>query len=110
MADGHKSCILAAENERELELWISSLNTVIINARNASENYKKPAVSPEGAGDYMSNSTPAPFGYGTLKGLEHSKNPELARVCLCSVISVCCILIYVYHTCCIAFVINKYLF
>ncbi|GFY79358.1 dedicator of cytokinesis protein 9 [Trichonephila inaurata madagascariensis] len=79
MADGHKSCILAAENERELELWISSLNTVIINARNASENYKKPAVSPESAGDYMSNSTPAPFGYGTLKGLEHSKNPELAR-------------------------------
>ncbi|GFQ85822.1 dedicator of cytokinesis protein 9 [Trichonephila clavata] len=79
MADGHKSCILAAENERELELWISSLNTVIINARNASENNKKPAVSPESAGDYMSNSAPTPFGYGTLKGLEHSKNPELAR-------------------------------
>ncbi|GFU07071.1 dedicator of cytokinesis protein 9 [Nephila pilipes] len=79
MADGHKSCILAAENERELELWISSLNTVIINARNSSENNKKPATSPESASDYMSNSTPSPFGYGTLKGLEHSKNPELAR-------------------------------
>lgn len=27
----------------------------------------------------MSNNS-SPFGYGTLKGLEHSKNPELAKV------------------------------
>ncbi|CAL1287948.1 unnamed protein product [Larinioides sclopetarius] len=79
MADGHKSCILAAENERELELWLSSLNTVIINTKNASENNRKQPISPESAGDYMSSSAPSPFGYGTLKGLEHSKNPELAK-------------------------------
>lgn len=47
MSDGHKSCILAAENERELENWISSLNTVLVNARNSSENNKKPPLSPE---------------------------------------------------------------
>lgn len=50
MADGHKSCILAAENERELEYWLSSLNTVLINAKNALENNKKVVTSPESAG------------------------------------------------------------
>ncbi|KFM62574.1 Dedicator of cytokinesis protein 9, partial [Stegodyphus mimosarum] len=80
MADGHKSCILAAENEREMESWISTLNTVIINAKNSSENNKKQATSPESCGDNMSNVLPpSPCGYGTLKGLEHSKNPELAK-------------------------------
>ncbi|GBN28755.1 Dedicator of cytokinesis protein 9, partial [Araneus ventricosus] len=79
MADGHKSCILAAENEREMELWLSSLNTVITNTKNASENNRKQPISPESASDYMSSSAPSPFGYGTLKGLEHSKNPELAK-------------------------------
>ncbi|XP_055947475.1 dedicator of cytokinesis protein 9-like isoform X4 [Argiope bruennichi] len=79
MADGHKSCILAAENERELELWLTSLNTVITNTKNASENSRKPPISPDSASDFMSSSAPSPFGYGTLKGLEHSKNPELAK-------------------------------
>ncbi|GIY02465.1 hypothetical protein CDAR_369792 [Caerostris darwini] len=79
MGDGHKSCILAAENERELEQWLLNLNTVITNAKNASENNKKQIASPESSTDYMSNSIPSPFGYGTLKGLEHSKNPELAK-------------------------------
>lgn len=50
MSDGHKSCILAAENEKELECWISSLNTVLVNAKNASENNKKPMMSPESSG------------------------------------------------------------
>ncbi|KAG8197439.1 hypothetical protein JTE90_014923 [Oedothorax gibbosus] len=78
MGDGHKSCILAAENERELEYWLSTLNTVLINAKNSSENNKKVVTSPESAGDFLTNNS-SPFGYGTLKGLEHSKNPELAR-------------------------------
>ncbi|GIX75288.1 dedicator of cytokinesis protein 9 [Caerostris extrusa] len=73
MGEGHKSCILAAENERELEQWLLNLNTVITNAKNASENNKKQVTSPESSTDYMSNSIPSPFGYGTLKGLEHSK-------------------------------------
>ena len=47
MSDGHKSCILAAENEKELENWISSLNTVLVNAKNSSESNKKPTLSPE---------------------------------------------------------------
>lgn len=35
--------------------------------------------------DTISNSLPSsPYGYGTLKGLEHSKNPELARVSIAS--------------------------
>nr|XP_042902706.1 dedicator of cytokinesis protein 9 isoform X1 [Parasteatoda tepidariorum] len=78
MGEGHKSCILAAENEKELESWISNLNTVLLNSKNASDSNKKLPLSPE-TNDFLSSSPPSPFGYGTLKGLEHSKNPELAK-------------------------------
>lgn len=50
MSDGHKSCILAAESEKELECWISSLNTVLVNAKNSSDNNKKLVLSPESSG------------------------------------------------------------
>lgn len=79
MSDGHKSCILAAENEKELENWISSLNTVLVNAKNSSESNKKQVLSPESSVENISNSLQSHYGYGTLKGLEHSKNPELAK-------------------------------
>lgn len=49
MSDGHKSCILAAENEKELERWILSFNTVLVNAKNSSEN-KKQVMSPDSSG------------------------------------------------------------
>ncbi|XP_077513928.1 dedicator of cytokinesis protein Ziz isoform X7 [Amblyomma americanum] len=81
MQDGHKSCVLAAESEVEMDGWMAMLVAITTNYRNAQESNKKAAAavvsSPEESS--MVTSPSAPYGYGTLKSLEHSKNPDLVK-------------------------------
>lgn len=76
MQDGHKSCVLAAESEVEMDGWMAMLVAITTNYRNALESSKKPLVSPE---ENIIPLPPSPYGYGTLKSLEHSKNPDLVK-------------------------------
>ncbi|XP_067007867.2 dedicator of cytokinesis protein 9 [Anabrus simplex] len=76
MTAGHKSFSLAAENESEMNDWISKLNAVLQHNKLQEE---KRAASLERA-----NNTPPPSPqpvqmYGTLKGLEQSMNPQLMK-------------------------------
>ncbi|XP_064456848.1 dedicator of cytokinesis protein 9-like isoform X3 [Ornithodoros turicata] len=71
MQDGHKSCVLGAESEVDMDGWMAMLVAIIANNKNDSS--KKQPVSPE------ENVTSSLYGYGTLKSLEHSKNPDLVK-------------------------------
>ncbi|XP_077554523.1 dedicator of cytokinesis protein Ziz isoform X2 [Haemaphysalis longicornis] len=84
MQDGHKSCVLAAESEVEMDGWMAMLVAITTNYRNAQESSRKAAAasaavlsSPEE--NNVITSPSAPYGYGTLKSLEHSKNPDLVK-------------------------------
>lgn len=48
MQDGHRSCVLAAESEVDMDGWIAMLVAITTNYRNAQELSKKPVTSPEG--------------------------------------------------------------
>ncbi|KAL1443839.1 hypothetical protein MTO96_030159, partial [Rhipicephalus appendiculatus] len=80
MQDGHKSCVLAAESEVEMDGWMAMLVAITTNYRNAQESNRKAAAtvvsSPE---ENVVTSPSSPYGYGTLKSLEHSKNPDLVK-------------------------------
>ncbi|KAH8009107.1 hypothetical protein HPB51_010297 [Rhipicephalus microplus] len=80
MQDGHKSCVLAAESEVEMDGWMAMLVAITTNYRNAQESNRKAAAavvsSPE---ESVVTSPSSPYGYGTLKSLEHSKNPDLVK-------------------------------
>lgn len=78
MQDGHKSCVLAAESEVDMDGWMAMLVAIITNNKNAQESSRKQIVSPE-AENNLVMSPSVPYGYGTLKSLEHSKNPDLVK-------------------------------
>ncbi|XP_068242950.1 dedicator of cytokinesis protein 9 [Palaemon carinicauda] len=67
MSDGGKSIMLSAESEADLEDWIDKL-TRVLHADKPHE---------EGRGDR--GTTPPSSNYGTLRGLEHSLNPQLIK-------------------------------
>ncbi|XP_067121236.1 dedicator of cytokinesis protein 9 isoform X3 [Centruroides vittatus] len=73
MGDNHRTCVLAVENEEELDGWISTLSEAISTDKQIIENNRKSQAEIE---DIPS---PSPTNYGTLKSLEHSKNPELVK-------------------------------
>ncbi|CAG9771792.1 unnamed protein product [Ceutorhynchus assimilis] len=74
MTAGHKSYILAAENELDAKDWLSKLGSVLQQYKVQEE---KRAASLE-----RERSTPPPSPqttFGTLKGLEQSMNPQLMK-------------------------------
>ncbi|XP_076304439.1 dedicator of cytokinesis protein Ziz isoform X14 [Tachypleus tridentatus] len=82
MADGHKSYILATENETELLDWMNVLSTVIAsnNSKASEDGRRKSTVSSDSSSESLAVTPPmSPNIYGTLKSLEHSKNPELVK-------------------------------
>ncbi|PSN40266.1 Dedicator of cytokinesis protein 11 [Blattella germanica] len=76
MTAGHKSYSLAAENESELQDWLSKLNSVLQQNRIQEE---KRAASLERASNTPPPSPQPLQMYGTLKGLEQSMNPQLIK-------------------------------
>uniref|UniRef100_T1J4R8 Dedicator of cytokinesis protein 9 n=1 Tax=Strigamia maritima TaxID=126957 RepID=T1J4R8_STRMM len=72
MQDNQKSYILMAETESELEDWLDKLNQVILAYR-LEEVTRKQII------DYKDSPPPTPENRGTLKSLEHSRNPELMK-------------------------------
>ncbi|KAJ8944837.1 hypothetical protein NQ314_009378 [Rhamnusium bicolor] len=75
MTAGHKSYLLAAENESDLKEWLSKLSSVLQQNKIQEE---KRAASLE-----RERCTPPPSPqiqpFGTLKGLEQSMNPQLMK-------------------------------
>ncbi|KAJ8916213.1 hypothetical protein NQ315_016352 [Exocentrus adspersus] len=75
MTAGHKSYLLAADNEADLKDWLNKLSSVLQQNKIQEE---KRAASLE-----RERSTPPPSPqiqpFGTLKGLEQSMNPQLNR-------------------------------
>lgn len=73
MTAGHKSYILAAENENDYKDWLTKLSSVIQQNKIQEE---KRAASLE-----RERTSPPPQvqPFGTLKGLEHSLNPQLTK-------------------------------
>ncbi|XP_023704534.1 dedicator of cytokinesis protein 9 isoform X3 [Cryptotermes secundus] len=76
MTAGHKSYSLAAENELELQDWLSKLNSVLQQNKVQEE---KRAASLERASNTPPPSPQPSQMYGTLKGLEQSMNPQLIK-------------------------------
>ncbi|XP_069677061.1 dedicator of cytokinesis protein 9 isoform X1 [Periplaneta americana] len=76
MTAGHKSYSLAAENESELQDWLSKLNSVLQQNKLQEE---KRAASLERASNTPPPSPQPLQMYGTLKGLEQSMNPQLMK-------------------------------
>ncbi|XP_058808456.1 dedicator of cytokinesis protein 9 isoform X2 [Phymastichus coffea] len=72
----HKSYVLGAENEEELQDWITKLNTVIQHYKQQEETQ---AALLEKTNDNISTLPQANYNYGTLKGLEQSMNPQLIK-------------------------------
>ncbi|RZC34337.1 dedicator of cytokinesis protein 9 [Asbolus verrucosus] len=75
MTAGHKSYLLAAENETDFKDWLTKLSSVLQQNKLQEE---KRAASLE-----RERSTPPPSPqvqpFGTLKGLEQSMNPQLIK-------------------------------
>ncbi|XP_035734604.1 dedicator of cytokinesis protein 9-like isoform X2 [Vespa mandarinia] len=76
MTGTHKSYTLAADNETDMQDWLSKLNSVLQHYKQQEE---KRAASLE-----RTCNTPPPSPqpmqvYGTLKGLEQSMNPQLIK-------------------------------
>ncbi|XP_050306735.1 dedicator of cytokinesis protein 9 isoform X2 [Anthonomus grandis grandis] len=73
MTAGHKSYVLAAENEADFKDWLGKLNSVLQQYQVQEE---KRAASLE----RERSTPPSPqTSYGTLKGLEQSMNPQLIK-------------------------------
>ncbi|XP_056646243.1 dedicator of cytokinesis protein 9 isoform X1 [Diorhabda sublineata] len=75
MTSGHKSYLLASENEADFKDWLTKLSSVLHQNKIQEE---KRAASLE-----RERSTPPPSpqiqSFGTLKGLEQSMNPQLMK-------------------------------
>ncbi|XP_042890658.1 dedicator of cytokinesis protein 9-like isoform X3 [Penaeus japonicus] len=67
MCEGGKSVMLSAESEADLEDWMDKLTRVIH------------ADKPQDESRVERGSTPPLSNYGTLRGLEHSLNPQLIK-------------------------------
>ena len=82
MSEGHKTCVLAAENELDYKAWLDVLNKAILNKNIELTNHRKSLVlaSDEFASSSsLLNSTLLPK-FGTLRNLElFKKNPELNK-------------------------------
>lgn len=73
---GHKSFTFAAENESDLQDWITKLHQVL--QQNKAQEEKRPA-SLERTCNTPPPSPQPPQTYGTLKGLDQSMNPQLIK-------------------------------
>lgn len=72
MTAGHKSFTLAADNETDLQDWLTKLHSVI--HQNKLQEDKR-AASLERAPP----PSPSTIMFGTLKGLDQSMNPQLIK-------------------------------
>lgn len=90
MCEGHKSFTLAAENEKELQDWLTKLHSVL--QQNKLQEDKQSASLERGSivclfvgiGIYfvlLTAPPPSPSStmFGTLKGLDQSMNPQLMK-------------------------------
>lgn len=75
MTAGHKSYLLAAENENDFKDWLNKLSSVLQQNKIQEE---KRAASLERENKSPPNS-PQVQSFGTLKGLEQSMNPQLMK-------------------------------
>lgn len=75
MTAGHKSVTLAADNESDLQDWLSKLHSVI--AQNKLQEDKR-TDSLERSG-MPPPASPSTMMFGTLKGLDQSMNPQLIK-------------------------------
>ncbi|GJQ82839.1 hypothetical protein Trydic_g13541 [Trypoxylus dichotomus] len=75
MTAGHKSYVLGAENDTEFKDWLAKLSSVLQQNKIQEE---KRAASLERDRSSPVPQTPAQ-SFGTLKGLEHSMNPQLIK-------------------------------
>ncbi|CAG9862855.1 unnamed protein product [Phyllotreta striolata] len=75
MTSGHKSYLLAAENENDFKDWLNKLSSVLQQNKVQEE---KRAASLERERN-TPPSSPQIQSFGTLKGLEQSMNPQLMK-------------------------------
>lgn len=75
MTAGHKSVTLAADNEADLQDWLSKLHSVIhqnkLQEDKRSDSLERSGVPPP--------PSPSTMMFGTLKGLDQSMNPQLIK-------------------------------
>ncbi|XP_022919235.2 dedicator of cytokinesis protein 9 [Onthophagus taurus] len=76
MTDGQKSYVLAADNESEFKDWLAKLVSVL-QQNKAQEEKRAGSLERDRNSPVQSQTQPQP--YGTLKGLEHSMNPQLIK-------------------------------
>lgn len=72
MTAGHKSVTLAADNEADLQDWLSKLHSIIQQNKLLED---KRVASLERAPP----PSPSTIMFGTLKGLDQSMNPQLIK-------------------------------
>nr|CAH7754240.1 unnamed protein product [Callosobruchus chinensis] len=77
MTSGHKSYLLAAENETDFKDWLSKLSSVL--QQNKIQEEKRAASLERERMSPPPPPAPAATPFGTLKGLEQSMNPQLMR-------------------------------
>ncbi|KAK9718639.1 PH domain [Popillia japonica] len=75
MTAGHKSYMLGAENETEFKDWLAKLSSVL--QQNKVQEEKRAASLERDRSSPIPQVPAQPFG--TLKGLEHSMNPQLIK-------------------------------
>lgn len=94
MTAGHKSFTLAAENEEDLKDWLSKLSLVLqqnkLQEDKRVSSLERTATPQQQSATQLMSSTNVsnnqqhqqlshPLGFGTLKGLEQSMNPQLIK-------------------------------
>ncbi|VVC41311.1 Hypothetical protein CINCED_3A009340 [Cinara cedri] len=75
MTDTDKSYCLAADSESELMDWINKLQLALQHSNDKREENNK-EINPS---DKNTQIIPSTYSFGTLKGLEHSVNPQLMK-------------------------------
>lgn len=76
MMTGNKGYSFAAENETDMNEWVSAFNAALHKNHGSQELGQSDEITDKDA-DISLTAEPPPAIYGTLKGLEHSMNPLL---------------------------------